>query len=899
MRNWSALVRQHLGPLPLDPAREADIVEELAQHVSDHHAELVAAGVPDAQALMRALQPLKERARLAVEIAASDRPRPVAPPPPSGSAGRWLASVTADARYAVRLLRRAPAFASMVIVTLALGIGANTAVFGVLRAVLLRPLPYAHPDRLVTAGDAGDDGSAGPVGYMTIQDWRTRVHSLQDIAIVRDWQAALTIDGDTRRVNGMKVSANFFPMLGVRPALGREFRADEDTQAAWRVVYLSDRLWRTAFHANADIIDRAIVMNGRQYLLAGVMPAGFEPLISERYYRPADIWALLGYDETLPYACRDCQHLRAIGLLRPDIPVEAARDELQTVEDQLQREHPGNYAQGVRMAVAPLKDALTQGVRRVIWLVAAAVALVLLLACANVTNLLLARLAQRDRELTLRVALGASRARVFQQAIVESLVLSLASAVVALAVAALTVPLLTSLAPAPMARLTGARVDLEVLLFSLALALATGLAFGLIPAVRAVRLDLRDAAQGTRSRTASGATSLTRRLLIAGEVAVALVLLTGAGLMVRTVSALAGVPPGFDPSHVLTLQVSFVGQSFATNGAVLQAQSDIVERLRALPGVSAAAASGQIPLDGNFDNYGFHIEGRFRGKDGADDPSVERYGVTPEYFAALRIPLVRGRLIQSTDTATGEMVVVLGQRTASELWPQQDPIGQRVRIGGATDGPWRTVVGIVGDVRHQSLAQAPPMQMYVPQAQFPDSLLTFVLRTGGDPALLAADARRAVHGAVRDATVDNVTTLEALVAKSIGPRRFVMIVLALFGAVALVLTAVGIYGVISCSVAERTREIGIRTALGASRRDVVWMVLGGGLAVVALGAAAGLGASLAGAKFLEASLYEISPRDPATIACATSALLLAAVAAHLIPLRRALRVEPTLALRDE
>jgi putative ABC transport system permease protein len=457
------------------------------------------------------------------------------------------------------------------------------------------------------------------------------------------------------------------------------------------------------------------------------------------------------------------------------------------------------------------------------------------------------------------------------------------------------VPLLTRVAPAAMARLAGARVDAAVLAFALGVSLVTAFTFGLLPAVRAARIDLRGALHADGRRTAHAPNSVARRALVAADVALAVVLLVGAGLMIKSVGRLLGVHPGFDPERVLSMQIALGGAAYAKNEAVVAAANAIVERLRALPGVESAAAAGQIPLGGNGDTWGFHIEGR---PAGAEDPSVERYSVTPDYFSVMRIPLRRGRLFTDGDRASSEFVMLIGERTARVLWPGADPIGQRVRIGGYS-GPWITIVGIVGDVRHRELAAPPTMQMYLPETQFTDSDLTLVLRADGDPAALAGEARGAIWSVAKGVPVFEVAPLTELVARSVGPRRFVMLLLEAFGVVALLMTAVGVYGVISYSVAERTREIGIRTALGASSRDIVRLVMGAGLLVVCAGVAVGALTAAGATRFLAGSLYEVSATDPATFATVALLLVAVAVIAQAVPIARAMRVDPTVALRQE
>src|SRR3954468_13168426 len=894
MPDWKALVRARVGRLPLDGARAADIVDELAQHVGQHCADLIASGIEEREAMSRALAPLDDPARVASELARADRARPALAPSPPGDSGSLGLDLLRDVRYAARLLVRAPAFTAIALVTLALGIGANTAIFSVLNAVLLRPLPYADPDRLMQIGERGSNGEPGNVGFATFVDWRSRSRGFEELTLVRSWIPTLIAHGDAERIGGMRVSANFFRTLGVKPAIGRDFTEAEDTPAGWHVAILSDGLWRRAFGGDRSAIGRPIELNGTTFTIVGVMPASFEPLISERFYKRAEMWAPVGYEASLPYACRDCQHLKAFGRLKAGLARETARANIDAVHAQLRREHPTKYA-APTMTVVPLADQLTGGVRPALGVLMGAVAFVLLIACANVASLLLARIARRERDLALRAALGASRARIVRQLMVESGLLAFAGGGLGVLVSYLTVPLLVALAPTAASRLAGARMDGRALAFSMALSLATAFLFGLIPAIKASRIDLHGSLHGEARRTAHAPTSFARRLLVAADVAMAVVLLIGAGLMIKSVGRLIGVNPGFDPEGVLTLQISMVGPAYAKDEAVLAKIDAIVARLRALPGVEAAAAAGQIPLGGNGDSWGFHIEGR---PGGPRDPSVERYAVTPDYFDVMRIPLRRGRLLTDADRAGGDNVMLVGERTARALWPNADPIGQHVKIGGDR-GPWRTIVGIVGDVRHQDLAVAPTLQMYLPQSQNTDSYVTMVLRSSGDPVQLAADARRAIVAEARDVPVFEVVPLSELVARSVGPRRFVMVLLELFGGIALLMTAIGVYGVISYSVAERTREIGIRAALGAQPRDIIRLVVGGGLTVVCGGLAAGVVVAIGASRFLESSLYNVSATDPATFAGVAAMLLLVALVAQGVPIFRAMRVDPTVALRQD
>jgi putative ABC transport system permease protein len=893
MHDWKSLIRTRLGRLNVDPAREADILDELAQHAAEQYAELVAAGVTDEQAAATVLAPLSVR-DVASEIARADRPRPIAPTPPTGGAG-IPADFIRDLRYAIRLLLQAPAFTVVALVTLALGIAANTAIFSVVNAVLLRPLPFAEADRLVMIGERAKDGSAGNVGYTTFLDWRDRSRGFDDMALIRSWAPTLMANGEPERVPALRVSWNFFRLLGVRPALGRDFLEPEDTPDRWRLLLISDRLWRRRFDASPSAVGRVITMNDRQFTIVGVMPPQFEPLISEHFYQPADMWGLIGYDRTLASACRSCQHLKAVGRLKHGTALEAARRDLDAVHAALRREFPGEYAPSA-MTLVPLGDELTGRLRPALAVLMGAVAFVLLIACANVANLMLARLSRRERDLALRTALGATRWRLVRELLAESLVLAAAGGGTGVIISASLLPSLTHFAPPSVARLANAHADGRVLAFSAGLSIATAILFGLLPALGASRIELHGSLHTDSRRTARAPVSFARRLLVATDLALAVVLLAGAGLMIKSVGRLLDVQPGFDPGNVLTLQISMVGQAYARDEAVLATTGQMIAKLRELPGVTSVAAAGQVPLGGNGDCWGFHVQGHLAGP---DDPCVERYSVTPEYFSVMGIPLRQGRLITDADRAGSLEVMLVAEQTARTLWPGGDAIGQHVRIGSATTGPWRAVVGIVGDVRHRELATPPTLQMYIPQAQLTDSFLTMVIRANGDPAILAAEARRAIWSVAHDVPVYNVSTLADLVARSVGTRRFVMLLLELFGAVALVMTAIGMYGVIAYSVAERTREFGIRSALGASRRDIVRLVLGGGMSVAAAGLAIGVTVALGATRYLQGSLYGVGANDPATFASVIAVLFVVALAAQVIPVVRATRVDPATALRQD
>jgi len=811
-------------------------------------------------------------------------------------------TVLQDLRYAVRTLARTPGFTLAALVTLALGIGANTAIFSVVHTVLLRPLPYQNPDRLVMIGDRDADGSPSNMGYATFHDLRDRSRTVSEMAAVRSWNPTLVAGGEAERVSAMRVSWNYFAMLGIAPALGSGFTAADDRPDRWRVLLLSDGLWRRRFGADPGVVGRTVVMNDVPYRIAGVMPASFEPLVSARFYKPAELWAPLGYDTSLNYACRSCQHLKALGRIAPDATAAQARAELNTIRGQLAATYPADYPQGA-VAVVRLQDEIAGPVRSVLYVLLGAVGLVLLIACANVANLLLARAMHRSREMAVRSALGAGRARLIRQVLTESVTLSLAGGALGVALAALLLGSVATLAPVSIPRLDRASIDPWVLGFALLLSLVTGVLFGLVPALRVSRDSLQSTLALDSRASVGGSSHRARGLLVVGDLALALVLLASAGAMIKSVIKLMGVNPGFHTDRLLTLQFSLIGTRYAEDAAVVSFVERALDRIKTIPGVEAAAAAGQVPLGGNGDTWGFHIEGRTK-PNPSEDPAAERYSVTPDYFRVFGIPLLKGRLITDADRANSQPVLVISETTAKTLWPREDPIGRRVRIGDASTGPWRTIVGVAGDVRHTSLAAAPTLQMYLAQAQVTDSYLVLAVRGAlSEPASAATSLAPQIRAVFREmdpaVPIYDVATMEELAGKSVAERRFVMRVLGGFAALALLLAAVGLYGVVSYTVAQRTREVGVRLALGARPADILRLVFQSGAATVGAGLGVGVAAALVAMQSMRALLFDVSASDPAMLAGAAGALAAVAAAAHLVPARRALRVDPVIALRQE
>jgi putative ABC transport system permease protein len=675
-----------------------------------------------------------------------------------------------DLRYAVRTLRRSPGYAAIALATLALGIGANTAIFSVLDTVLLRPLPYAGGERLVMVGDRISLGGGTPnnVGYASYVELRDRTRTFDALAAVRSWQPTLVTDGAAELLPAMRVSANYFSMLGVRPALGRDFRPEDDRPDTRRVLILSDGLWRESFGSDRSIVGRNILLDGQSFHVVGVLPPDFEPLVSTRYYKPARLWAPIGYDVSLPQACHSCQHLKAIGRLAPGVTLAQARSDLDGVRRQLAREHPRDFGEGSMDAV-PLSREVASGLRTPLIVLVGAVGFVLLIACANVANLTLARSLGRGQELAIRSALGASRGRLIRQLFAESLVLCAAGGALGVLLAGALQSALLRLAPTTLPRADQIGIDARVLAFAALAAFASALLSGGMPALRASAARLSaELASGARGSAAAGI-SRARRVLTVAELALAVVLVAGAFLMLRSMARLLDTPFGFSTERVLTLGLTSPVEA-ETDAAVAAFQTRLLERVRALPGVEAAALVSQIPLGGNGDYYGFHIEGRMAANP-AEDPSVERYSVTPDYFRAMGIPLRRGRLFTDEDRTDSPAVLIVSESTARAIFPGRDPIGERVRIGAHDEGPWRTIVGVAGDVRHVDVALTPTPQMYLPQIQMTDGMLSLVvLARTASPTGLIESIRGAVRAFDAGVPIFDVASMSERVARSAAPR---------------------------------------------------------------------------------------------------------------------------------
>ncbi|MEO8294128.1 MAG: ABC transporter permease [Gemmatimonadota bacterium] len=797
-------------------------------------------------------------------------------------------------RFALRMLQRSPGFSFIAVLTLTLGIGFTTAIFSVARPVLFSSLPYSAPDRLAMLWEQDGNGDRSNMGYLTFRDFEARSHSLSSVAAMSTWQPVLGSSGEPERLTGQHVTARFFEVLGVQPQLGRGFLEEEDQSGKNRVAVLSYGLWQRRFSGDPNIVGRQITLSDNPYLVVGVMPASFESLLSPG----SELWSPLGYNATLPWACRTCRHLRVIGRLKPEVPEDQAARELNQVSENIVRENPTEYVRAGVLLVS-LQKQITENIRPILFLVIGAVGFVFLIACANTANLMIARGVQRQGEFALRTALGAERHQLIGQMLTESVVLSFLGSVAGLMIAWATIRIVVANAPAGIPRLASLGIDGSVLAFTAIMSVVTGVLFGLVPALLVAGGSVRNFISDSGRHSPGRSRHLIRRSLVVGEVCLALTLLMGAMLLVRSLEHLLKVDPGFDERNLLTMEVEASGQRYRTNEAVVQFFDHSLSALRAIPGVTMVGAVSQLPLGGNFDRYGVEIEDHPR-LNPEDNPGADRYGVTPGYIEAMRISLIQGRAITSTDTQDAPPVIVVNQTFARREWPAESPLGKRVRTGGP-DGTWRTVVGVVGDVRHVSLEAPQTYQIYIPETQWEngDGSMVIVLRTRSSPAGLVNQARDLIWSIDRGQPITNIATMEQVLSGSTAQRRFILLLFQWFAGVALVLSAIGIYGVLAAGVAERTREFGIRSALGASRHGLLRLVLRQGLMMVGAGLLLGIPGSLALNRTLRGMLYGVSTNDATALIVTASVLATVGVLASLLPALRATRADPLQMMRTD
>lgn len=796
----------------------------------------------------------------------------------------WLDQSVRDVRYAFRTLLRQRGFAAVAILTLALGIGSATAIFSVVNALVLKPLPYEQPGQLVQVFESPRPGANNAVSPGIFTDWSNQTTLFEGFAAYRTVDLNLTGSGTPVRVNGLRMSAVGLHLLRARPILGRIFAPDEDQPGQDKVVVLTHHFWKTQFAGDPAILGRTVALNSEPHTVVGVLPAGFLPFEQQQFVLPFPFQP--GWSEQ-----RGGHFLRVNARLKPGVTLEQARAELIALSDRSKPLYP-EWKRTWSVSIVPLAEQLVTDIKPALLVLLAAVGLVLLIGCGNVANLLLARAAGRAREIALRAALGASRGRVIRQLLAESVVLSALGGLLGLAFAYWSTGALRAvIGSMNIARAHEIAVDPTVLLAAIVISVLTGILFGLVPAFHASRVELTHALKdGTRGSSSPGLR--LRRALIVGEVALSLLLLVGAGLLARSFARLLEVPPGFDPRHALTLQLSLAEARYPDNVRRSSFYQRVAERVAAIPGVTAAGLSASLPLTGVSDQFV-----RIPGWAGDRDPGYDAdYDFcTPDYFRAMGIPLRRGRYFEPGDTAGPRRVAIINETLARTCFPDEDPIGRQLRYGTDT---WE-IVGVVGDVRMRRLHRAIPGMVYRPQSTDPWRTATLTVRTAGDPHAFAEPIRKAILELDPDQPVSNVRSLEEVVARSVGDRRLTALLLGLFAGAALALAAVGLYGVIAYAVVQRTRELGIRVALGASRRHILTLVLAQGMVLVVIGLGVGLAGAFGLTPLLQTMLYEIKPADPLSFAAVSALLLLVALFASWLPARRAARVDPMVALRAE
>ncbi len=809
-------------------------------------------------------------------------------------------AVLQDLRYAFRTLVRRPAFTAVIVVTLALGIGANTAIFSVINAVVLRPLSYDSSGELVMVWETNEERGSNQffVSYPNFRDWKEQNEVFEDIGVLRPGSFTLTGVDVPLRVEGAAVSTGFFATLRLNAAIGRTFRAEEDRAGAPNVVVLSDGFWRRHLGADPDPVGRTLALDGADFTVVGVLPQGFDFPVR---ISGAELWTPTGLRARW-LEKRGGHTFRTVARLKAGVTLAQAQAEMDTIAGRLEQQYPDSNT-GYGVNVVPLHEQVVGNVRPALLILLGAVGLVLLIACANVANLLLARSEGRRQELAVRAALGAGRARLMRQLLTESMLLGVLGAAMGVLLAFWCKDVLVGIIPRDVPRVGEIGIDGWVLAFALLVALGTGVVFGLGPALHATRFHLTDSLKEGRFTTASSGRYRLRRLLVVSEVAVALVLLVGAGLLMRSFLRVTDVDLGFRPESVMTFRMSPPGAAYANGERRAELFRQVIERVETLPGVQSVSASTTLPLTDMGIGLSFSVLGRE--ETAAAEDSVALFdSVSPDYFEAMGIPLLRGRGFTEQDRRQGLGVMLINQAMAQmvrRLHPDVDPMGLRLTISADFDENepgFFEIVGIVGDVR-RSITDEPEPHMYVPFQQQTWESMSFAVRTAGDPSSVVGAVRSAVSSVTRDVAAYNFRTLEQYLGNSLAHRLFAMLLLGIFAALAVTLAAVGIYGMLSYSVAERVHEIGVRMALGALRTDVLRFVLRRGLTLTAIGLGIGIVASLVITRVLASFLYETSTADPVTLVGVSLLLVVVALLSCYIPARRATKVDPMVALRYE
>jgi putative ABC transport system permease protein len=801
-----------------------------------------------------------------------------------------MESLIKDVRYGVRMLAQRPGFTAVAVLTLAIGIGANTAIFSVVNALLIRPLPFHQSEQLVIAFAKTSQDARDWIAYPDLQDFRSQNNLFTEMSAIVPQSINLTAVDEPTRVRGGFVSASFFKVLGVEPKLGRGFLPGEDEPGAERVVVVNYGLWQTRYGGDTTLIGKTMTLNGEVFTIVGIMPEGFRfPLDEMEVWIPFQHYPNYSLERKTPSAA-------VVARVKSGVSIEQARAEIDAIAGALARQYPDTNAdRGV--TITRFQEFLVEAIRPSLMILLSAVGLVLLIACANVANLLLARAIARQKEIALRAALGASRLRIVRQLLTETVMLSTAGGALGLLLGVLGVKLLVSISPGGLPMGATAGLDTKVLAFTLGLSMLTGLVFGLAPALKFSSPDLIEALkEGGRSSGEVTGRARLRSILVVSQIAIALVLLIGSGLMIKSIIKLVDVDPGFRPERLLTLEYRLPRNKYPKPAGQTEFHRRVVEQIRALAGVESAGAVRGLPLSGNGGSTSFVLPDR------AEPPAGSEYRAqfnTSDiyYFETLGVPLLKGRAFTEQDTAESTPVVLINKTMAERYWPNDDPIGKQVSF--LEPKKTATIIGVIGDVKQFGLDDETASQIYAPFAQAPFIFATLAIRTQTDPMSMAGAVRSAVWSVDKDQPMWKIRTMESLMENSVGQRRFIMYLLAGFSTLAMLLAAIGIYGVLAYSVTQRRHEIGVRMALGAERRDIFKIVVGQGMILTSIGIAVGLAAAFGVTRFLSSLLFGVDPQDMLTFAALSLLLALVALLACFIPARRATRVDPMVALRYE
>lgn len=891
MPDFRAEIRRRLPGLNLPPTREAEIVEELSQHLEEQYQDALGRGASEGEARRAVLADLKlpgslGRAKKHVEDV----------PMGTGRTTNMLADLGQDIRYGLRILRKNPGFTTIAVIALGLGIGANTAIFSVVNAILLKPLPYKSPDQLVMIWEEATHlgfpkDTPPPANFL---DWRQQSSVLEGMAATSYRSFNLTGVGEPERLEGRRVSANLFDLLGVEPILGRTFVPEEDKPGS-KVVLLNESLWHRRFGGDPGVIGRALNLNGEPFTVVGILPQTVRLPASGNWHD--QVWVPIAFSSE-EAANRGSHYLEVIARMKSGVTLSKAQAEMDTIAARLAKQYPDvNARRGA--VVRPLHEEIVGNIKSALLILLGAVAFVLLIACANVANLLLARAAARQKEIAVRLALGANRARLSRQLLVESVLLSLVGAVAGLGLAYFGLGVLTRFIPPDVAHPDAIAIDATVLVFTLVVAVMTGLVFGLAPATQASHFNLNETLkEGGRDSAAGVRGKRVRSSLVIAEVATSFILLIGAGLLINSFFHLRNLDPGFRADHLLALNVDLSEARYPDPQRRTAFFDEAKRRMESLPGAQSVAVAGNLPFTYNGDSMGIAVEG-------IPDPPIDQWPdvifrtVGPGYFATMGIPLVRGRDFNDRDSRETELAVVVSEKMVKRYWPNEEPIGKHLKPGSTTsDIPWFTVVGVVKDVRQNDFIAEPKMQMYFNYRQLKDLVPNaLIVRTSVDPLSLTTSARNTIWAVDKDQPVSEIDSMEHIVAGAVARQRFSTLLLGLFAGVALILAAVGIYGVMSYSVAQQTREIGVRIALGAQRSDVLKMTVKHALKLVGFGLACGVIIAFVLTRVMANQLFGVRATDPTTFLIIAFIQLLVALLASYLPAIRATRVDPIIALR--